>query len=102
MINRSFSLEIFFVCALGIKDKFVKNKPGETTLAREYDPLPFDEELTIFLVEIGFDDDATNLGDIKKDIFPVPWCFDVHYVIRSLAGKTGDTDAIVKDLLKLL
>ena len=67
-----------------------------------YEPLPSDDDLSAFLLEIGYEDSSPNMGDIKKAKFPAPWHMAVHFVLRCLSGKTGRTNAIVKDLLKLL
>ena len=67
-----------------------------------YKPLPTDDDLYTFLVEIGYEDSPPNMGDIKKAKFPAPWHMAVHFVLQCLSGKTGGTNAIVKDLLKLL
>ena len=69
---------------------------------RRCTPLPNDEDLSSFLVEIGYEDTPPNMGDLKKAKFPAPWHMVVHYVLRCLSEKTGGTDTIVKDLLRLL
>ena len=75
---------------------------GIPELPPVYEPLPTDEDLSSFLEEIGYEDSPPDLGDLKKVKFPAPWHMAVHYVLRCLSGKTGGTDAIVKDLLRLL
>ncbi|KAL4583073.1 hypothetical protein LXL04_007637 [Taraxacum kok-saghyz] len=67
-----------------------------------YEPMPSDDDLSSFLDEIGYEDTPPSLGDLKKAKFPAPWHMAVHFVLRCLSGKTGGTDAIVKDLLRLL
>ena len=63
--------------------------------------MPNDAELSTFLEEIGYEDSPPNMGDIKKAKFPAPWNMAVPFVLRCLSEKTGGTDAIVKDLLRL-
>ena len=67
-----------------------------------YEPYPNDVDLSSFLKEIGYEDSPPNMGDLEKAKFPAPWHMALHFVLRCLSGKTGGTDAIVKDLLKLL
>ncbi|KAL4561751.1 hypothetical protein LXL04_033925 [Taraxacum kok-saghyz] len=75
---------------------------GIPDLPPVYEPLPTDDDLSSFLEEIGYEDTPPTLGDLKKAKFPAPWHMAVHFVLRCLLGKTGGTDAIVKDLLRLL
>ena len=86
-------------------DRFVSllgGHEGIPELPPVYEPLPTDEDLSSFLEEIGYEDTPPALGDLKKAKFPAPWHMAVNYVLRCLSGKTKGTDAIVKDLLRLL
>ena len=67
-----------------------------------YESSTRDDDLSAFLMEIGYEDSPPNMGDIKKAKFPASWHMAVHFVLRCLSGKTGGTDAIIKDLLRLL
>ena len=87
------------------RDSFVSALGGHQNIPElppVYEPLPTNAELSSFLEEIGHEDSPPNMGDIKKAKFPAPWHMGVHFVLRCLSGKTGGTDAIVKDLLRLL
>ena len=74
----------------------------ESELPPVYEPYPSDEELSSFLEETGYEDSPPPLGDLKKAKFPAPWHMAVHFVLRCLSGKTGGTDAIHKNILRLL
>ena len=67
-----------------------------------YESSPTDDNLSSFLEEIGYEDNPAPLGDLKKAKFLAPWHMAVHFVLRCLSGKTGGTDAIHKNLLRLL
>ena len=75
---------------------------GIPELPPVYKPLPDDEDLSSFIEDIGYEDSPPSLGDLKKAKFLAPWHMAVHFVLRCLSGKTGGTDVIVKDLLRLL
>ena len=87
------------------KDIFVSALGGHQNIPKlppVYELFPTDAQLSTFLEEIGYDEYSPNMGDIKKAKFPAAWHMAVHFVLRCLSGKTGGTDAIVKDLLRML
>ncbi|GJT43446.1 hypothetical protein Tco_0952161 [Tanacetum coccineum] len=61
---------------------------------REFDPLPFKEDVVSFLRELGHTREINSLNDVVVDQMHQPWRTFAALINRSLSGKTSGFDML--------